>query len=241
LFPIMKPSILFENENFVVVDKPSGMLSIPDRTRSQVSLKDLLAERYDPIFTVHRLDRDTSGIILFARNEDAHRHLNQQFEDRSTQKIYQGLLLGKVNPESGRVDEPISDHYSAKGLMMTHDLGKPASTAYQLLEGFKGFSWMQFQIFTGRTHQIRVHMKHLGHPLACDELYGDGKPLLLSSFKKKFKLSKLEEEERPLLRRLALHAHSIRFHDPSGREWQFEAPLPKDLSAVLQQLRKWNS
>jgi 23S rRNA pseudouridine1911/1915/1917 synthase len=236
----MKPSVIFENDDFVVVNKPSGLLSIPDRTRSQVSLKDMLTEQYGQIFTVHRLDRETSGVIVFARNENAHRHLNQQFEERSTRKIYLGLVLGKVPQEKGLIEEPIAEHYSQKGIMMTHDMGKPAATSFEVLESFKTYSWMKFQIFTGRTHQIRVHMKHLGNPLACDELYGDGKSILLSSFKRKFKLSKLEEEERPLLKRLALHASSIRFTDPEGKEWEFEAPLPKDLAALLSQLRKWN-
>ena len=99
---------------------------------------------------------------------------------------------------------------------------------------------MQFNILTGRTHQIRVHMKHLGHPIACDELYGDNKPLLLSSFKKKFKLSKSEEEERSILNRLALHASELSFTDMNDKVLQFEAALPKDLTALLQQLRKWN-
>jgi 23S rRNA pseudouridine955/2504/2580 synthase/23S rRNA pseudouridine1911/1915/1917 synthase len=98
---------------------------------------------------------------------------------------------------------------------------------------------MQFQIHTGRTHQIRVHMKDLGHPIVCDELYGDGKPLLLSSLKHKFKLSKNELEERPLLNRLALHASRLGFTKPSGEKIEIQADLHKDLKATLQQLTKW--
>ena len=107
-----------------------------------------------------------------------------------------------------------------------------------MLEDFRIFSWVQFQIHTGRTHQIRVHAKHIGHPVACDELYGDGKPVLLSALKHKFKLSKNELEERPLLNRLGLHALSLQFLDTNGDSVKLEAPVPKDLRALLQQLRK---
>jgi 23S rRNA pseudouridine1911/1915/1917 synthase len=232
---------IFENDDFIVLNKPSGMLSIPDRTQSQPSLKDLLIEKLGGIFTVHRLDRDTSGVIVFAKNETTHKYLSQQFEDRSTQKTYNGLVSGKLAEPTGVIDEPIAEHYSQKGMMMTSDKGKPSVTEYKLLEQFRSYSWMQFHILTGRTHQIRVHMKHLGHPIACDELYGDPKPILLSSFKKKFNLAKSADEERPILNRLALHAAQLSFKDIDQNQQTFEATPPKDLRALLQQLRKWNA
>ncbi len=123
--------------------------------------------------------------------------------------------------------------------MVVHRNGKQSVTDYEVLEDFRSYSWVQFQIHTGRTHQIRVHMKEIGHPIACDELYGDNKPILLSTLKKRFKLSKDAEEERPLLKRLALHALRLKFKDIAGKTFEFEAPLPKDLRAVLQQLEKW--
>ena len=231
---------IFENDDFIVLNKPSGMLSIPDRTQSQPSLKDYLMKKTGGIFTVHRLDRDTSGVIVFAKNETMHKYLSQQFEDRSTQKIYNGLVTGKLAEPTGVIDEPIAAHYSQKGIMMINAKGKPSVTEYELLEQFRSYSWMKFHILTGRTHQIRVHMKHLGHPVACDELYGDAKPILLSSFKKKFNLAKSAEEERPILNRLALHAAQLSFKDIDKNAQTFEAPLPKDLRALLQQLKKWN-
>jgi 23S rRNA pseudouridine1911/1915/1917 synthase len=233
--------VLFENDDFIVLDKPSGLLSIPDRTQSEPSLKDKLIEKYGNIFTVHRLDKDTSGVIVFAKHEASHKHLSQQFEERSTEKIYAGLVTGKLSTPTGIVDEPIAEHFSQKGMMMVSAKGKPSVTAYEITQSFKSYTWVTFRILTGRTHQIRVHAKHLGHPIACDSLYGDGKPVLLSGIKSKFKLSKKEEEERPLLKRLALHAVSLRFADMSGGERLFEAPLPKDLRALLQQLAKWNA
>lgn len=233
--------ILFENDDFVVLNKPSGMLSIPDRTQSQPSLKDFLIEKYGVIFTVHRLDKDTSGVIVFAKNDITHKYLSLQFEERSTHKIYTGLVLGKPAEQKGVIEEPIAEHFSQKGMMMTDAKGKPSITEYEVLEYFRTYTWMQFHILTGRTHQIRVHMKHLGHPIACDDLYGDGKSIMLSSFKKKFNLSKSEEEERPILNRLALHAAQLSFKDAAGTQQHFEAALPKDVKALLQQLKKWNA
>lgn len=232
--------VIFENDDWVVLNKPAGMLSIPDRTQSQPSLKDKLIEKYGNIFTVHRLDKDTSGIIVFAKNDITHKHLSLQFEERTTTKIYAGLVPGKIYDTKGIIDVPITEHYAQQGAMMTSARGKPSVTEYEVVEQFKSFAWVQFHILTGRTHQIRVHMKHLGHPLACDPLYGDGKPILLSSFKKKFNLSRSEEEERPLLHRLALHALRLSFTDMNGTIHSYEADLPKDLKALLQQLRKWN-
>src|SRR5664279_1539591 len=104
--------IIFENEDFIVINKPPGLLSIPDREGKEISLKVLLQEKYGNIYTVHRLDRNTSGVILFAKNEAAHKHFSKQFEERSTRKIYNGLVLGKLQPPKGIVDEPIAEHFS---------------------------------------------------------------------------------------------------------------------------------
>ncbi|HYF33301.1 MAG TPA: RluA family pseudouridine synthase [Chitinophagaceae bacterium] len=235
----LQPEIVFENEEFVVLNKPAGLLSIPDRMGKEMSLKTLLQERYDQVFTVHRLDRDTSGLIVFAKDESTHKLLSQQFEDRSTQKIYAGFVLGNVSPASGQIDAAIAEHPGKKGMMMVHKKGKPSFTEYKVLEDFGAYSWTQFKILTGRTHQIRVHMQSIGHPIACDPLYGDGKPVYISAIKKNYKLSKSLDEETPMLNRLALHAWKLEFSDASGDVHSFEAPLPKDIKALLQQLRKW--
>lgn len=231
--------ILAETPDFVALNKPSGLLSIPDREGREVSLKKLLIEKYGSIFTVHRLDKDTSGLIVFAKNEEAHKYLSQQFEERQTEKIYAGLVLGSLTDKKGTIDSPIAEHPAKNGTMIVNRKGKESLSDYEVLEDFKTYSWLKFQIHTGRTHQIRVHAKDMGHPIACDELYGDGKPILLSSLKHKFKLSKNELQERPLLNRLALHALSLKFIAPDGEVMNLEAPLPKDLRALLQQLRKW--
>jgi len=230
--------IIYEDETLIALNKPSGLLSIPDREGKDISLKKLLIEKYDRIFTVHRLDKETSGLIVFAKTEEAHKHLSKQFEERQTEKIYQGFVLGSLAEKKGTIDALIAEHPVKKGLMTVYRKGKESITDYEVLEDLKIFSWVQFQIHTGRTHQIRVHAKHIGHPILCDDLYGDGKPILLSSLKHKFKLSKNEWEETPILNRLALHALSLKFKKMNEETIKLEAPVPKDLRALLQQLRK---
>lgn len=232
--------IIFENDSFVAINKPAGLLSIPDREQSQVSLKDILLKKYGTIFTVHRLDKDTSGIILFAKTEAAHKYFSLLFEEREIEKYYLGLVHGIPSAKKGTIDAPISEHGLQKGLMLVHRRGKPSVTDYEVIEEHKSYSLVQFQLHTGRTHQIRVHCKNIGHPLACDELYGDGKPILLSSLKKKFKLSKHDDEERPMLNRLALHSYRLKFTDSDGKIIDLVAELPKDIRALLRQLKKIN-
>jgi 23S rRNA pseudouridine1911/1915/1917 synthase len=234
----LKDWIVFEDDDFIALNKPSGLLSIPDREGKEISLKSLLQEKYQRILTVHRLDKDTSGLIIFAKNEGSHRHLSMQFEERQTEKIYVGLVLGTPANPKGTINLPIAENMVTRGTMIINRRGKEAITDYEVLKDFGSYSWMRFRIHTGRTHQIRVHLKDMGHPIVCDELYGDGKPLLLSSFKSKFKLSKNELEERPLLNRLGLHAFQLNFTDLSGNRKELEASIYKDLKATLQQLGK---
>ncbi len=230
--------IIFENDQFIVLNKPAGVLSIPDRTQSEPSLKDMLIEKYGSIFTVHRLDKETSGIILFAKNETAHQYFSKQFEDRSMEKYYLGLVHGTLEQTAGSIDAAIMEHPALKGVMVVNKKGKPSLTDYELAEALGKFSLVKFRIHTGRTHQIRVHAKNIGHPIACDPLYGDGKPVLLSSIKKKYKLSKHDEEERPILNRVALHSYELKFKDATGQEFDLTAELHKDIRALIQQLKK---
>lgn len=231
-------SIIHETENWIALNKPPGLLSIPDRLGKDISLKVLLKEKYGDIFTVHRLDRDTSGLIVFAKDQLTHKHLSQQFEGRQTKKIYQGLVNGSLPEKKGSINAPIAEHPALNGTMIIHRNGKESLTDYEVLEDFGILSFVQFRIHTGRTHQIRVHMKELGHPIVCDILYGDGKPVLVSSLRSKFKLSKDQEEEKPILGRLALHAFQLSFSDTHGEVIELEAPLPKDMRATIQQLAK---
>ena len=230
--------IIFENDELVAINKPTGLLTIPDREQSEKSLKEMLIEKYGSIFTVHRLDKDTSGLVIFAKNETAHKFLSKIFEDRKVEKYYLGIVIGDPENKTGLIDAPISEHPLHKGLMVVHRNGKPSQTGYEVLDSNKNYSLVSFQLHTGRTHQIRVHAKHIGHPLACDPLYGDGKPVMLSAIKKKFKLSKHDETERPMISRLALHSYKLSFEDMHGMPMNLEAEMPKEFRALMQQLKK---
>ncbi len=232
--------ILFEDEDMIVINKPAGVLSIPDRFGKELSIKSLLQDKYGSIFTVHRLDQATSGLIIFVKNAEAHKELSILFEGRTIEKKYLGLVMGR--PEAtGTIEAAIMEHPIKKGQMYIHVKGKPALTTYEVVTYYKRYALVSFQIHTGRTHQIRVHAKQIGHPIVADEIYGDGEKLLLSSIKKKnFKLSKSEDEEKPLLARHALHAHTLKLVF-KGKEFSFEAPLPKDLAATIKQLDKWHT
>ncbi|TKK67001.1 RNA pseudouridine synthase [Ilyomonas limi] len=229
--------IILENVDFVAINKPAGMLSIPDRKQSEPSLKDFLIQQYGNIFTVHRLDRETSGVIVFAKNETAHKQLSQLFQGREVAKYYYGLVNGVPIPPEGSIDTPIMEHFAKNGKMITHAKGKPSLTDYEVLENFQIYSWIKFRIHTGRTHQIRVHMQSIGHPIVCDELYGNPEPVYISKLKRKYNLSKNELEEQPILKRLALHSALLQFTF-DNQAYSLEALLPKDLRALLQQLRK---
>lgn len=234
-----KYQILFENNDFLAVNKPSGMLTIPDRFNSFLpSLYSLLGKEYGRIFIVHRLDKDTSGLLLFAKNETAHRYLSQLFEQRQIEKHYLAIVQGSLPEETGEINEPIIEHPYRKGEMMVAKKGKPSLTKFIVKEDFRLYSLVDFEISTGRTHQIRVHARHIGHPIVGDTVYGKGEPILLSSFKKKYRLSENQEQELPLLNRLALHSSRLKFDWTDGQTYNLEAPLPKDMKALLNQLKK---
>lgn len=238
----MQIETLYEDADLIIINKPSGMLVIPDRFNYDLpSLNKLLeAKLNQQIWVVHRLDRETSGVICFAKNEQTHKYLSTLFQEHNIVKLYAGLVIGNVIPAQGRIEAAIAEHPVTKGKMITTKKGKPSITDYRVTEHWALYSLVQFQIHTGRTHQIRVHMQSIGNPIVCDSLYGDGKPFYVSAIKRKYKLSNAEEAERPLLNRLALHAYRLQFFKEDGKEVIAEAVLPKDILACVKQLNKWN-
>lgn len=238
---MLRHTILHQDEHLLIVHKPAGLLTIPDRSGNNDSLQAALERDFGKVFVVHRLDRETSGLLCFARNEEAHRHLSMQFEHHTADKFYLVLVEGVVHHEEGEIDKPIGPHAQIAGKMAISAQGKPSLTFYRVLERFKQFTLLEALIKTGRTHQIRVHFQSIGYPLAVDELYGRRPAFLLSEIKgKSYRIGKYTEEERPMMERTSLHSSRLRIdHPATGERMEFQAELPKDFNAVLNQLRKW--
>lgn len=237
-----RPDILFADEAVILVCKPPGLLSIPDRYQPELpNLQRQLQEQFERLWTVHRLDRDTSGIMIFARTEEAHRHLSQQFEHRKVRKTYLAFVEGKPATDTGEINSPLAPHPHKKGRMVVDARGKEALTYYRVKEAFQHAALLEVDIRTGRTHQIRVHLASIGSPLLIDPVYGKREAFYLSEIKRqKYNLNK-HGEERPLVGRLTLHAHSLTVPHPlTGETLTREASLPKDLRALLRQLQKWD-
>lgn len=235
--------LLHEDEHLLVVVKPAGLLTIPDRFGNKDSLQNALERDYGKVFVVHRLDRETSGVLCFARNEAAHRHLSMQFEHHTVDKFYHVLVEGVVHNDEGEIDKPIGPHPTISGKMTIISHGKPSLTFYRVLERFKRFTLLEALLKTGRTHQVRVHFQSIGFPLAVDAIYGRRPAFFLSEVKgKTYKTGKYSADERPLMERTSLHASRLRIDHPvSGERMEFKADLPKDFQAVLNQLRKWGA
>ncbi len=243
--------IVYEDDAVVAVNKPPGLASIPGRGEKG-SLLEQLAGRLglpssgdtDPrLRVVHRLDKDTSGVMLFARNIDAQRMISHQFQNNTVEKQYVALVIGRPATGEGEIDAPIAPDRHHVGAMVIHKRGKPARTLWKIEEGFRGMTLIRCFPKTGKTHQIRVHLKHLGHPLAVDELYGPppgehGHGVFLSSFKRGYRLGK-RQEERPLISRLTLHAEKLRVELPGKGVVELVAEMPKDFRATLAMLRKY--
>lgn len=237
----MKLEILYEDDNYIFINKPSGYLSIPDRHNEFLpSVAGILRNEYPEIFIVHRIDRETSGCICFAKNEETHRYTSLLFENRKVEKIYTCIVSGTPIEKEGTIEASIMEHPTIKGKMVINQKqGKESKTDYKVLESFGMYSYIECTLHTGRTHQIRIHMQDIGHPVLCDPIYGNGESVYISSLKKRYNLSKNEEEEKPILSRLALHACKLGFETKDKQQLLIEAPLPKDMKALLNQCRKW--
>jgi len=247
--------ILFEDSQLIVVHKPPGLPVIPGRwdkteptlireVRNSLQARRVGAERSLPetLRVVHRIDRDTSGVVVFAKTAIAHSRLCQQFLQRGVKKVYLGVVEGVVGNDRGTVNLPIGIHPRKKGVMQV-DLkaGREAITQYEVVERFTDSTLIKVEPKTGRTHQIRVHLHAVGHPLLVDPIYGNRSAIYLSQLKRNFK-PKPGEPEKPLLARLSLHASCLSLiHPTEGKEVTFEAKLPKDMEILIKNLRKYKA
>lgn len=236
---VKPPTLLYLDEHLVVVDKPAHLLSAPGRGQ-EPTVADWL--RTQPSFRanpavriVHRLDREASGVLIFARTIDAQRHLVAQFVRRAVEKLYFALVTGYVSGD-GEIGLSLVFDKRRNRMATTTGRGLRALTHYRVAERVAGNTLLECRPVTGRTHQIRTHLAAIGHPLAVDPLYGGAAALYLSQYKADYRPSR-RRPERALIERLTLHAARIRFVHPIGGEpLSFEAPTPKDLRATLTQL-----
>ena len=239
--------ILYEDEAMISVNKMAGMLVVPDRwDRDIPTLQDLLREylrrtsnkEHPNLRVVHRLDKDTSGAIIFAKDVRAQSFLSKQFENGEISKTYHAIVRGVIRENDGIINLPISESGQPGKMTTDNKEGKRSITRFTVLERFDGFSLVEANPLTGRTHQVRVHLAAYGYPLALDPLYGSTEPIFLSRIKRDYKSK--GAAERPLIDRLPLHALRLACVDPTEQKpLVIEAPLPKDFSRMLKLLRKY--
>ena len=223
--------ILFQDEALLVVNKPAGLPVLPDGYHPELPyLRGLLEVEFGRLWVVHRLDKETSGVIVLARTAEAHRHLNRQFEGRQVSKVYHALATGSPGWEEKSFSLPLRPDGDRRHRTVPDPRrGKTALTDFRVLDRFEGCTLLEAIPRTGRTHQIRAHLVALGLPILGDALYGGGEGLQLPGD---------ETADAWLMHRMALHARSLELLHPStGLPVRFEAPYPDDLAAALEHLR----
>jgi 23S rRNA pseudouridine955/2504/2580 synthase/23S rRNA pseudouridine1911/1915/1917 synthase len=239
-------NILHRDDHLVAVFKPAGLATIPGRGETDSVLERLgrqlnlpSAGDADPrIRVVHRLDKDTSGVLLFALNRAAQQHCSHQFQNNTIHKEYLAVVRGRPAASEGVVDAPLAPHpTNPKRMAVVKHAGRPARTEWRVEAIFRGFALVRCFPKTGKTHQIRVHLAHVNLPLAIDPLYGSASPIYLSQFKRDYRPTR-GEQERPLMSRLTLHAERLRLNNLDGQPLDLLAEPPKDFRALFNQLRR---
>ncbi len=238
--------ILYEDEDLIILNKQPDLIVHPCRGNTRGTLVNALVHYSDQLSSglgefrpgiVHRLDRDTSGVMVVTRNEGAQWRVAKQFEQREVDKTYLAIVHGTPELHADKIDAPLGVHPAIREkYAIRPEIGKPAVTFYEVLEAFRGFSLLKLTPHTGRTHQIRVHLSYIKHPIVADDMYG-GKLVY------PWQLADAEPAiEEPVISRVALHAHTLEFtHPTTGERVKFEAPLPADMQHLLDLLRQYRS
>jgi 23S rRNA pseudouridine1911/1915/1917 synthase len=235
----------YEDEHVAVVDKPAGLVVHPAAGHATGTLVHALLHRLEGLAgvgdrlrpgIVHRLDKDTSGLMVVAKTDAAHARLAADLAARRVRREYRAIVWGRLDAPEGEVDAPIGrDPRHRKRMAVLEAGGRPAVTRYSRMDTLPGFDYIRLDLQTGRTHQIRVHLAHLGHPLLGDPLYGGRRGRLRGGSRPEIERCR---ELLALIDRQALHAFRLGFaHPATGEEMQFESPLPPDMTAVLDRLR----
>lgn len=230
--------IIYEDDDLIVVNKPAGLVVHPAAGNQTGTLANALAFHFDRLSTnggairpglVHRLDKDTSGLLVVAKGEAVHEKLADQFRSREVFKSYLALVHGVVKENSGEIDEPLARDPRNRTRMAVVRGGRPALSLYRVRRQYNRFSLLEVEIKTGRTHQIRVHLAWLKHPVVCDEVYGGGRDNTVQHPKLRAAIRKLGRQ--------FLHAEQLGFRHPRSDEpMRFKAPLPKDLTVFMDEL-----
>ena len=237
--------VLYEDEHLLAIDKPSGLAVHPAGRLRHGTLINKLHARYrhaDPRLDVvprlaHRLDRDTSGIVLVVKNREVDALVMDIFMARDVHKTYVALVQGVPGQDAGWIDAPLGPDPDGETALHQHVCadGLPARSRWTVLRRFARHAWLELQLLTGRTHQLRVHLAHIGHPIVCDHLYGDPRPLHGSFARPDL----APADDAVVLTRLALHAHRLELDHPvTGAPLRFESPVPADLTATLRELER---
>jgi 23S rRNA pseudouridine1911/1915/1917 synthase len=239
-------SVLYEDEDLVAVNKAPGIIVHPARGNPHGTLVNAVAHHAESLSrvggpfrpgVVHRLDRDTSGVILFAKNDVAHARLARQWEDRTVEKQYVAIVEGVPELDADVIDQPLGKHRHVRDryAVRRDGVGRHATSLYEVAEAFDGFALIFVRPKTGRTHQIRVHLAHIGHRVVADRQYGSRDQVTLQEIAR----GQADRDE-VLIHRQALHAAALTLRHPRTREViHFEAPLPDDMARLLEALRRW--
>src|ERR1700712_4099872 len=237
-FPKFADLILFENDDIIVVNKPPFLSSLDEREGGEINVLRLAKQYWGDAQICHRLDKETSGALIIAKNPEAYRSVSMQFEKRQINKVYHAIIEGTHVFEELFIDLPILN--VGKGsVTINRQEGKRAETWFQSLKYFKHYTLVECRPVTGRMHQIRIHLATQKESIAGDDMY-KGEPVFLSKLKRKNHLGK-DQEEKPVMKRFALHAYEVTFKLVNGELVTIHAPYPKDFETLLKQLEKFDA